>query len=100
MAGLMNSCAAICGFEAPSAASRAISASCAVSGSRVSAACARAGTNDHDRLTARHPLPCRPGPGEPVYHIAASGHAAQVAGKDLAGPLRGLVMALLAEHGG
>jgi transposase, IS6 family len=30
VAGLMNSCAAISGFEAPSAARRAISASCAV----------------------------------------------------------------------
>src|SRR5882672_10704892 len=38
----MNSCAAISGLEAPSPARRAISASCAVRGSRVSTARSRA----------------------------------------------------------
>lgn len=51
------------------------------------------------RAALRVPPPYRPDPGEPVYHIAASGHAAQVAEKDLAGPLRELVMAVLADAG-
>ena len=47
------------------------------------------------------PPPYRPEPGQPVYQISAGGHAAQVAEKDLAGPLRELVSAVLSEgsHG-
>jgi hypothetical protein len=43
----------------------------------------------------------RPEPGQPVYQISAGRHAAQVAEKDLAGPLRELVSAVLSEgsHG-
>ena len=45
--------------------------------------------------------PYRPEPGQQVYQISAGGHAAQVAEKDLAGPLRELVSAMLSEgsHG-
>ena len=43
------------------------------------------------------PPPYRPEPGQPVYQISAGGHAAQVAEKDLAGPLRELVSAVLSE---
>jgi hypothetical protein len=42
------------------------------------------------------PPPYRPQPGRPVYRISAGGHAAHVAEKDLAGPLRELVSAVLA----
>jgi hypothetical protein len=45
------------------------------------------------------PPPYRPQPGQPVYTISAGGHAAQVAEKDLAGPLRELVSAVLATAG-
>jgi hypothetical protein len=45
------------------------------------------------------PPPYRPDPGQPVYQISAGGHAAQVAEKDLAGPLRELVSAVLSEGG-
>jgi hypothetical protein len=47
------------------------------------------------------PPPYRPEPGQPVYQIAVGGHAAQLAEKDLAGPLRELVSAVLSEgsHG-
>ena len=47
------------------------------------------------------PPPYRPEPARPVYQISAGGHAAQVADKDLAGPLRELVSAVLSEgsHG-
>ena len=43
------------------------------------------------------PPPYRPRPGEAVYHIRAGGLEAQVAERDLAGPLRELVTAVLAE---
>ena len=43
------------------------------------------------------PPPYRPEPGRPVYQISAGGQAAQVAEKDLAGPLRELVSAVLSE---
>ena len=43
------------------------------------------------------PLPYRPDPGQPVYEISAGDHIAQVAEKDLTGPLRELVTAVLAE---
>jgi hypothetical protein len=43
------------------------------------------------------PPPYRPDPGQPVYEISADDHMAQVAEKDLAGPLRALVTAVLAE---
>lgn len=49
------------------------------------------------RAALQVPPPYRPDPGEPVYHIAASGHATQVAEKDLAGPLRELVVAVLTD---
>jgi hypothetical protein len=65
-----------------------------------------AGRQDADRweqLTQRSslevPPPYRPSPGEPVYDISAGGHATQVAEADLVGPLRELVMAVLAEGG-
>ena len=40
-----------------------------------------------------------PRPGEPVYHIQADGHAVDVAERDLQGPLRELVIAVLAGGG-
>lgn len=43
------------------------------------------------------PPPYRPRPGEAVYHIRAAEQAVQVADRDLTGPLRELVMAVLAE---
>lgn len=43
------------------------------------------------------PPPYRPEPGQPVYEISAGGHLAQVAERDLAGPLRELVTAVLTE---
>jgi len=45
--------------------------------------------------------PYRPEPGQPVYQISAGGHAAQVAEKELAGPLHELAGAVLSEgsHG-
>jgi hypothetical protein len=45
------------------------------------------------------PPPYRPEPGHAVYEIRAGGRVAQVAEGDLAGPLRELVMAVLAEGG-
>ena len=47
------------------------------------------------------PPPYRPEPGQPVYQISAGGHAAQVAEKELAGPLHELAGAVLSEgsHG-
>jgi len=44
--------------------------------------------------------PYRPRPGEVVYHIRAGELAVQVAERDLTGPLRELVAAVLAEAGG
>jgi hypothetical protein len=41
----------------------------------------------------------RPRPGEPVYHLQAGGKAADVAERDLQGPLRELAVAVLAEGG-
>ena len=43
------------------------------------------------------PPPYRPEPGEPVYEIRAGEHVALVAERELAGPLRELVTAALAE---
>lgn len=43
------------------------------------------------------PPPYRPEPGQPVYEVRAGGHVALVAEQDLAGPLRELVTAVLAE---
>ena len=43
--------------------------------------------------------PYRPRPGEAVYHIRAGGLAVQVAERDLTGPLRELVGAVLADGG-
>jgi hypothetical protein len=43
------------------------------------------------------PPPYRPEPGQPVYDVRAGEHVAQVAEQDLAGPLRELVTAVLAE---
>lgn len=45
------------------------------------------------------PPPYRPEPGQPVYEIRAGEHVVQVAEQDLAGPLRELVTAILAEGG-
>ena len=45
------------------------------------------------------PPPYRPRPGETVYHIRAGERAVQVAERDLIGPLRELVTAVLAEGG-
>ena len=45
------------------------------------------------------PPPYRPEPGQPVYEVRAEEHVAQVAEQDLTGPLRELVMAVLAEGG-
>jgi hypothetical protein len=39
----------------------------------------------------------RPEPGQPVYEIRAGAHVALVAEPDLVGPLRELVMAVVAE---
>jgi hypothetical protein len=46
------------------------------------------------------PPPYRPEPGQPVYDIRAGGHVAQVSESDITGPLRELVIAVLAEGGG
>lgn len=43
------------------------------------------------------PTAYRPRPGEPVYHIQAGGHSLDVAERDLQGPLRELVIAVLAD---
>ena len=43
------------------------------------------------------PPPYRPVPGQPVYEVRAGEHVAMVAEQDLAGPLRELVTAVLAE---
>ena len=43
------------------------------------------------------PPPYRPEPGQPVYQVRAGEFVAQVAQQDLAGPLRELVTAVLAE---
>jgi hypothetical protein len=43
------------------------------------------------------PPPYRPVPGRPVYEVRAGEHVAMVAEQDLAGPLRELVMAVVAE---
>jgi hypothetical protein len=43
------------------------------------------------------PPPYRPVPGQPVYEIRAGGLVAHVAERDLAGPLRELVTAVIAE---
>jgi hypothetical protein len=45
------------------------------------------------------PPPYRPQAGEVVYHIRADELAVQVADRDLTGPLRELVTAVLAEGG-
>jgi hypothetical protein len=45
------------------------------------------------------PPPYRPRPGEPVYHVDANGHAADIAEQDLQGALRDLVTAVIAEGG-
>ena len=45
------------------------------------------------------PPPYRPEPGQPVYEVRAGGRVAQVSEGDLAGPLRELVTAVLAEGG-
>lgn len=61
----------------------------------------RADADRWERLAASAhlevPPPYRPEPGQPVYQIRAGAHVAQVAEPDLAGPLRDLVTALLAE---
>jgi hypothetical protein len=43
------------------------------------------------------PPPYQPEPGQPVYQVRAGEHVAMVAEQDLAGPLRELVMAVVAE---
>ena len=43
------------------------------------------------------PPPYRPEPGQPVYEVRAGGRVAQVAEGDVAGPLRELVTAVLAD---
>ena len=43
------------------------------------------------------PAQYRPSPGEPVYDISAGEHATQAGERNLAGLLRELVMAVLAE---
>ena len=43
------------------------------------------------------PPPYRPVPGQPVYEVRVGEHVAMVAEQDLAGPLRELVMAVVAE---
>jgi hypothetical protein len=43
------------------------------------------------------PTAYRPRPGESVYHIQAGGHVVDVAERDLQGPLRELVIAVLVE---
>jgi hypothetical protein len=43
--------------------------------------------------------PYRPEPGQPVYEVRVGEHVVQVAERDLAGPLRELVTAVLAERG-
>lgn len=54
-----------------------------------------------DRLVAEaklsEPPPYRPEPGEPVYEVQAGARVAQVAERDLTGPLRELVTSVLAE---
>jgi hypothetical protein len=45
------------------------------------------------------PPPYRPEPGQPVYEICVGGRVAHVGEGDLAGPLRELVRAVLAEGG-
>jgi hypothetical protein len=45
------------------------------------------------------PTVYRPRPGEPVYHIQAGGHDLDVAERDLLGPLRELVIAVLVGGG-
>ncbi len=45
------------------------------------------------------PPPYRPRPGEAVYHIRAGELEVQVAERELTGPLRELVTAVLAEGG-
>jgi len=57
-----------------------------------------AGSGSRSRPPWRCRRPYRPEPGQPVYQISAGGHAAQVAEKDLAGPLRELVSAVLSER--
>jgi hypothetical protein len=42
------------------------------------------------------PTPYRPEPGQPVYQVRAGGNIVQVAERNLAGPLRELVTAVLA----
>lgn len=46
------------------------------------------------------PPPYRPRPGEALYHSGAGELEVQVAERELAGPLRELVAAVLAEGGG
>lgn len=43
------------------------------------------------------PPPYRPEPGQPVYEVRVGEHVAQVSEGDLAGPLRELVTAVLAQ---
>ena len=45
------------------------------------------------------PPPYRPEPGQPVYEVRVGEHVAQVSEGDLAGPLRELVTAVLAQGG-
>lgn len=45
------------------------------------------------------PPPYRPEPGQAIYEVRARGRVAQVAEGDIAGPLRELVVAVLAEGG-
>lgn len=45
------------------------------------------------------PPPYRPEPGQPVYEVRVGGRIAHVAEGDLAGPLRELVTAVLAQGG-
>jgi hypothetical protein len=52
-----------------------------------------------ERLAARaveFPLPYRPVPGAPLYHVCVGGQVILVAEPDLAGPLLNLVTAVLA----
>lgn len=52
-----------------------------------------------DQAAPGVPTAYRPRPGEPVYRIQADGYAVDVAERDLQGPLRELVIAVLAGGG-
>ena len=52
-----------------------------------------------EQCSLQVPPPYRPDPGQPVYEITAGGRAAHIAERDVIGPLRELVTAVLAEGG-